>query len=725
MDRWVEIDIDWFGDPPWDGRIAEFVARTRPLWSPDQELQGVCFNIGWLADLVTEWTGRPEQKLPLRSRRFARWAALGYVDLRRFLAEVRTASAAAGVPNLRLGVLVAGLGEVVAPPVTGSMYDLFSDWHDRHPELYPLDISPLPGPDLDPRVPMRRDDYPYATRPGGIRDGEPFPEFLGAQWGAVARFLGLDLIHFRDGFLGPLLYTRVGPYGTTASADPAENRTWTDAVRRIFRSAKEAHPEGLVMAYSSGISGTAEWMTGCVDLEAIVADGALDIFVDQTWGGAWQDWWDDLWKGWTFQLAYLLGHGAQIRGGNMTRRTDLGGPCRQYKLIETWDGWEPWDTLHDVPGKLEWACWAYAHAAVLDGGGRPVVPEGSYISWMNDWNDRLIDAEDVAFLARHLDSAERSAARLEAVYGPLLVHDRAALLAKAEREPASNASEWIEDYVGMAMKWGAPVIASTRTEWFDTAWPEGGFVQLPGAGDLALAPSGGPLMAVGRADLIDPDLLARAGLKTGPDRVAAGYRLGSPADADLPREERVHMPEHMVLEADDDVRVMYASHGRPLLAGRGDVLVWQPPDLADPSDPLVPRSQIGTVSPYVAAYRAMAERTTKGVRVLPLAVHEPVAVSCWRSDGAIHVLAGNLETRWLGDARFPRRAMIVLPRERLGLAPDADYVLRPLNREGTSIAPEPGGDASELRFGLDVPPEGCLVARLERAMSAPLGGAAR
>ena len=228
MDRWVEIDIDWFGDPPWGRTIDEFVARTLPLFTGEHELRGVCFNVGWLADLVTEWTGRPDQRLPLRSRRFARWARLSYEDLRRFLAEMRRSAAAAGIDDIKLGVLAAGLGEVVAPPVTGSMYDLFSDWHDRHPELYPLDISPLPGPDLDPRVPMRADTYPYATRPGGIADGDPYPEFFGAQWGSLATFLGLDLIHLRDGFLGPCCIRasgRTGPSPRTTRTRTGPGRT--------------------------------------------------------------------------------------------------------------------------------------------------------------------------------------------------------------------------------------------------------------------------------------------------------------------------------------------------------------------------------------------------------------------------------------------------------------------------------------------------------------------
>ena len=712
MDRWVEIDIDWFGDPPWDRTIDEFVARTLPLFAGEHELRGVCFNVGWLADLVTEWTGRPDQRLPLRSRRFARWARLSYEDLRRFVADLRRSAAAAGIPDLKLGVLVAGLGEVVAPPVTGSMYDLFSDWHDRHPELYPLDISPLPGPDLDPRVLMHPDDYAYATRPEGIRDGEPFPEFFGEQWGAVAGFLGLDLIHLRDGFLGPLLYTRVGPYGTVAAADPAENETWTDAVRRLFRACKDAHPDGLVMAYSSGISGTAEWLTGCVDLETIVADGALDIFIDQTWGGAWQDWWDDTWKGWTFQLAYLVGHGAQIRGANERRATS----CRQYNLIETWDGWEPWDTLHDTPGKLEWATWAFSHAAVVGRDGRPIVPEGTYISWMNDWNDRLITTTDVAFLARHLDAAQASATGIEAIFGPMIVHDRGGLAAKYAEDPASNASEWVEDQAGMVLKFGAAILAGTRAEWLPPSWPEGVLWQLPASIDVDQARLlGGPVVATGRADRVDAALLAAAGVRRSGERLPDGYRLGMPSSADLPREERVHIPEREAVTAADDAWVGYDSRGMPLLVGRAPFYHWQPPDLADPGNPLIPHSQIGTTSPYVEAARVLNDGAARagGISVDPVAAHEPVTVSCWRSHGTVHVLLGNLESGWMGDARFPRRLTVNLPRTRLGLSADADMVLTPANLDAPSIEPDASSTPDLLRFSLTVGPAACVVLRLE------------
>ena len=718
MDRWLEVDIDWFGDPPWEAAQAEFVERTLPLLAGERELRGVCFNIGWLADLVTEWSGSGDQPLPLRSRRYSRWARLSYADLRRFLASLRATAASRGLADLKLGVLIAGLGQVVAPPDTGSMYDLYSNWYDRHPELYPLDISPLPGPDLDPRVALHADAYRYATRPNGVAEGEPFPEFFGAQWGAVADYLGLDLIHLRDGMLGPLLYTRVGPYGTSASADPAENSSWTDAVRRLFRACKEAHPSGLVMAYSSGLSGTAEWLTGCVDLEAIVADGALDIFIDQTWGGAWQDWWDDTWKGWTFQLAYLLGHGAQIRGGNVTRVAAGFAPCRHYNLIETWDGWEPWDTLHDTPGKLEWAIWAFSHAAVLGPDARPMVPEGAYLSWMNDWNKRLISARDVEFLAEHLDAAQASAARIEAAYGPLLVHDRAGLAAKYQKDPASNGSEWAEDQAGMLLKWGAGFLAATRPEWLPKSWPDGLLWQLPSAAGAGRAEGRhGALVASGRADLVDPTLLAAAGLVATERMRPDGYRLGAPTSPDLAHEERVHLPARVDVRAADDAWIGYSSDGVPLLAGRDGVYYWQPPDLADPGNPLVPHSQIGSVSAYVEVARLINRRAAEngGLSVDPPAAHEPVTVSCWRSGGDVFLLLGNLESGWMGDSRFSRRVTVRLPRRRLGLELNTDYRAVLVNAAGPPLTPGGTADGAALMLTVDLPPQGCAVLRLEAA----------
>jgi hypothetical protein len=712
LDRIVEIDIDWFGGSPWDRSVERFLGRTSPLLQGDREVQGVCFNVGWLADLVTEWTGRPDQRLPLRSRRFANWARLSYADLRDFFALVRRVAGDIGLPTIKLGVLIAGLGQVVAPPDDGSMYDLFSTWYERHPELYPLDISPLPGPDLDPRVPLHGDEYPYATRPDGLREGESFPEFLGDQWGSVAKFLGLDFIHLRDGFFGPLLYTRCGPYGTVASADPQENRTWTDAVRRLFRACKDAHPDGLVVAYSSGISGTAEWLTGCVDLEEIVADGALDVFIDQTWGGAWQDWWDDTWKGWTFQQAYLLGHGAQIAAGNARREH----PCRHYLLIETWDGWEPWDTLRDTPEKLRWAIWAFTHATVIGEGGRLIGRDGVYVSWMNDWNDRLIGDAEVDFLATNLDAAESSARGLDRVFGTLMVHNRPGLLAKATRDPASNASEWVEDYAGMAMKWGLPVLAATRPEWLPRHWPEGALVQLAGELEAGrLAAIGGPVMSTGRADCVDASLLDRAGVRRSEEgRQPAGYRLGGAGSPDLPSEERVHMPERVAVTAEAGTWVGYEAGGAPVLTSRDGFLYWQPPDLSDPTDALVPHSQIGTVTPYVQAARALLEGAAKsgGVHVEQVPAAEPVAFHCWSSGGAVHVLLGNLESGWMGDSRFARSVTVVLPRERLGLDRREQYLLEP---EGGPAIAAADPTASDLRYRVEVPAQGCVHAVLARA----------
>ena len=169
------------------------------------------------------------------------------------------------------------------------------------------------------------------------------------------------------------------------------------------------------------------------------------------------------------------------------------------------------------------------------------------------------------------------------------------------------------------------------------------------------------------------------------------------------------------MTAADDAWVGYDSRGMPLLVGRAPFYHWQPPDLADPGNPLIPHSQIGTTSPYVEAARVLNAGAARagGISVDPVAAHEPVTVSCWRSYGTVHVLLGNLESGWMGDARFPRRLTVNLPRTRLGLSADADMVLTPANLDAPSIEPDASSTPDLLRFSLTVGPAACVVLRLE------------
>ena len=127
---------------------------------------------------------------------------------------------------------------------------------------------------------------PTAPPPGGIAEGTTFGELFGPQWASFAEYTGFDSVLLRDGFCGPMIYTRNGPYGGRAPADPAVVERFSDAVRALFRDVKQAAPDRLLLGYSSAISPVADWRVGCVDFEALIADGHLDGWIEQTWGGA-------------------------------------------------------------------------------------------------------------------------------------------------------------------------------------------------------------------------------------------------------------------------------------------------------------------------------------------------------------------------------------------------------------------------------------------------------
>lgn len=709
-DRWLEMDLTYF-DPDEEllPQIRGLWQRIAPLLQSVQGDYGIFFNVGWLIDLVTEWTGRPDQKLPTLSRRTAKWAAHTYQDLADFVRQVRAAAVEHGLERLKIGVLFVGWAHVVWPPEL-KIYDFDSAWYARHPELYAPPRSFINMPDLHPIRRLRADDYPYAAFPDGLQDGAYFPQFFGAQWAHLSDFLNLDALHLRDGFNGPMIYTRNGPFGAAAPSDPQVVEAFSQSVRDLFRYVKLNAPDKWLFGYSSAISPVADWRVGCVDFEALVADGYIDAWVEQTWGGAWQDWWHQLWKGWTFQLANLLTRGAMIARANQLRQT----PCRFYNLIETWDGWEPWDTVHQVPHKLRWAMWAYSHAAVLMPDGIR-VPDGSYISWMNNGDGLLLSAEDIAYVNQHLNQAQASAAQLEAVYGATLVYNRSAMEWLSAHHPDWNVSEWLDDQSAMLMKWGIPALSITRTEWLaDAPIRQNALLAsvpkpLDQAARTALVNHPAPVMVIGRADMVDEAVQAALGIRPTDDLIPAGFHVAAGLDEQTPPYDRPYLPPHAAIEVDDAVIVHYGHKRAPLLTQRGDRCYWQPPDWSEPFNPFLPKYQLGSTYPHYAAARLLQQAMQQaGLSYVDVPARpQTIAFHLWRSGGRIYVLLGNLETGELGDSRTARTVRLHLSRSQLGLASDP-LSLKRVDIAGEVISPEEK-DAAWLIFAVSLPPEGCAV----------------
>ncbi len=712
-DRWLEMDLTWF-DPagPFGPQLDALFDRIGPLLAGVRGRRGIFFNLGWLVDLVTEWTGDFDQPIPTRSRRTAPWAAVGYRRLAEFVADYREATARHGLDGAGCGILFVEWAHVVWPPEL-KIYDFDSDWYERHPELYEPARSFIGMPDLHPVNRLHADDYPYATAPDGIAEGTSFSDFFGAQWAAFAAAIGFDAILLRDGFCGPMIYTRNGPYGTTAPDDPAVVAAFSDAVRHLFRAVKEAAPDRTVVGYSSAISPVADWRVGCVDFEALVADGHIDAWIEQTWAGAWQDWWHQLWKGWTFQTANLLTRGAMIARANEQRSR----PCALYHLVETWDGWEHWDTIHQVPGKLTWGAWAFAHASAATPAG-PRPSDGAYVSWLNNGHMELLSSDDIAFVGGLLDRTEASAAALEHVHGPAIVYDRQSMAALAASNPSDNVGEWIDDQAALVMKWAVPVLSATRPEWPAAGAGTDGVLiaQTPSDpdGESALLSADG-LAVFGRADVIAEPVRNELGIALTGERRGADFWVSTGDHPDTPTFDRPYVPEHCVVEVAEDATVLYRTRDTALMTRRGRRLWWQPTDWSEPFNQFVPKYQVGSTFPAFQVATVLHElaREAGVIHAVAPARPLPVAWHAWRSGGVDHVLIGNLETGEFGDSRLGRRLEVRLPVASLALGPDATMLELVDGSGAASLELSPCPDAPGFTSAtIDLAPEAAAVYRV-------------
>ena len=728
-DRWLELDLYWFRQPDLEGSARQFWKRYLPLYAGLEGYRGVILSVAWTVGPVMEWSGDLQQKVSLPSgagnsleqpvdgwvpenaplsgtteeqkrqwtARFAQGNTGGakrrpndqwtYADLKNLAKALRQEAEKNGIPDFKVGMFNTG-GD--------SAYGEHAPWASRHPEVF--------SPRFNPNALLHADARPLGGLPGGIPEAMPMYDAYAAQWGSLSKAVGFDAILMRDIIGLPTVYKRGGPWGPVAPS-PERITKATEGVATLVRKTKLANPDALVMMYSNGASAVADWRSNGLDLESVAREGYLDIFIDQSWSGSWNEvgvrrksFWNSPVQGWTYQLSYILLHAAVLADTKV----------RHYPLIETFDAWEDWDTLHSVPEKLRWAIWAYSHAAVKTPQGLK-LPAGSYISWGNRGDSLLSDA-DVHFLKENVNAAFADARQMKQVFGPTLVYSRESMQWQAKHATAnSDIKEWIDEQAGTLIKWPVPILSITRVEWLPQVQSDLFILQTPShlstehtAYLTQLILKGQPVAIFGDPIRgVDEKLGALVGL-SGPAEQKYGPIQKYQAETNAASGVASHVPSDFftVLRLDSlhvskEARVVYSVDGNPQLvlneAGGKRVALWDPPELLSrvpsksPSVQIVkshldgplmvrldgqmdlPLKQLwgNTGAPYalVAGVLNSLLSSVDALHVAALDLDQTMTIFAWSAaEGEVRILAGNLEEGVRDDADMSRHATLIVPR---------------------------------------------------------------
>lgn len=671
-------------------------------------IAGIVLEVDWLLDFPLLWTGNASQPYPIASVDVEQWSGRStYSDVAALVGALRAAAVGAGLATVRVGLFFVGWG---------SIYDTARQaWSLAHPELYlnnkpsySLNHSAAVSPGLHP------DAYPYASQPRGAVAGQNFFALLASQWANLSAFLGADALVLRDGLCTFANYDRLGPFGFSASPDAALNAAWTAAFRSMFAEIKRAAPGTFLMGYSSAGSAVGEARIGRFDLEAVVGDGFLDAFIDQSWAGAWEDYYITHMLGWTWQRSTILAHRAAVAGGNKARAAAALPPARHYVLHETFDAYESWNTLAAVPGKLRWGVWAFQGASLLPAGGAAAPADGAYVSWSWSWHDAWMTDAEVSYMAGNVEAAAASVGAQARRAGPRILYNRAGLEfldggCGGSCTPADDAGEYIDEETAVISKWAVPSGGVARLEdapALDAAHPEGYIVHFA-AGNLsavslaalaAIAASGRPALFTGRASLLHPAVRAALALEvdaSAPLLPAGMYAAAATPAAlalapDMPATFSVALPPvaRVANGTGEPLLLAFDKNGTAwpiLVRAPSGALWWHPTDWLPGADCYGPwlYSNFGSAAPHylIARYFQSASgipiRAASGVGWGGAGV----ALDAWVAAGdpaAAVVLMGNLEgqdRQWgspapvVADARTPRSVALEVNLPALGVAP--------------------------------------------------------
>ena len=705
-DRWMEIDLYWFDPLDVDTSVDRFWQRYTPLYRDVAGYKGVVLNVGLTVDFIMSYSGDLDQPIALPKgdgqelgvdiagqldgdtaarqqawrARFsghanghakAGYGAWTYRRLAQLAAALRRDGRRHGIADFRVATFAAA---------AEGAYGEKAPFAVAHPEAWTRwggsnGVGDSNG-FFDPEARLKADPTPRGGLPHVIAAGASVADTLAAQWGALSRQAGLDGLMLRDFFGFARAYTRYGPWGASVP-NPARAAAITAAVGGMIRAIKLANPRALTMMYSSAATATGDWRGNGLDLEAVARGGYLDIFVDQTWAGAWgeagvrqQTFWNAPILGWTYQLAYMLEHSAVLATSNV----------RHYHLVETFDAWESWDTIHTAPERLRWGIWAYSHAAVKTP-DRIRMPEGAYISWGNH-GQALLGEADIGFLARELNAAERDAAQVTEVFGPTLVYARDAAQQQMVRGArGDDARDRIDETVGSMIKWPLPVQSITRIEWLPKVRSDlfvfgaTAGIAAPDAAAIAdRARAGQPMAFLSAPTDTDPALALLAGVSFAPYRPAVQDRVLRATKGDKLGLAVTNIPDQF--DAEPPPAQMRATPGTAVYSvgpsvalslnetAERSIAFWQPIALDDTWYVPVRRAMKNSPAAFALASATLNRQLAQAgaVHAAVTDLNQSSTIAVWRTrDGSVSILAGNLEEGLRDDAERSRHVEVTMP----------------------------------------------------------------
>lgn len=439
-----EMDLYWFQKK--ENTVEKLFNCLEPLWQESgPAVKGISICVGWLYDAVLYYEGDLEQEIPTcQAPKYEPWT---YKRLRGQIKALREEAEKRNIQNFKVTYILMGIetqafdeentcegwGGRTDEQAEKHNYNIFGKWFFEHPELRDSRYHPFYfGSELE-------------LNGQRIRFGDYFAKKLVL----FSKDVGIDGVVFRDHVFSPA-YIRGGKYMKKADADE-----WTNSFIALFAQIKRELNGFLIIGYNTGASSMEELRSHGFDLERVARSGLLDMWITQTWASAWQDYWPSHGNGYTFQ--------AQSALANLAMLADT--PCKHLYLIETFDAWEPWDSIRQFPQKVRWEIWAYSHLSVFCG-EQQKRSSGYYISWMHRGGE-LLPEDSVQLIADTLRDAYADLARGTIPGGACVVYDVVSFQNLIQKGAPTLCGEDWDNWMGMLLKCGFPVLSAVRAENFD------------------------------------------------------------------------------------------------------------------------------------------------------------------------------------------------------------------------------------------------------------------